>query len=497
MDHRKEFRCFFCTHSTFTDPVAYGKHLKSRHSTSYTEEQMPALLEMSQQPFSKFSPTDCPFCDDWGKRLREVNQHIPSSESLSVTSAQFQHHVASHFEQLALFAIPRGYTEEGEADSGNAAPQVGSDTTPRSEFNRSNEDSITPRIMAICKNLLDDIHSNPALSQRLTARPRIPPMTIWVEGRGKTKLPPPDLPMMTATGGYEDRDELKIDILLQIAASRAAEGMRTDGMDQEIEDLGELFHFHWPSRQWASLLLETMMIYERRIKWKLWHAKHIPPEQLHNLHSTKVLLQMPDGETVTRWFMPQETIESVYTYVECYELLASVNSMTMDMEAPGYDYNYHFVLRGSNQADLKALVQFAVRASEELRVEELGLRDPVVFISRPCRVGVKEGPLSQAFSANDTNPTSSILPEIVESNNTGKQAEDTETRETSTALVERTLSVEVISADYAGTLKFRKQPPFWCVVSAGNQTCTTRESREVDKPKWSVILHHIPLALSC
>ena len=38
------------------------------------------------------------------------------------TQDQFEHHVVAHLEQFALFAIPRGYTEVGDADFAKAAP---------------------------------------------------------------------------------------------------------------------------------------------------------------------------------------------------------------------------------------------------------------------------------------------------------------------------------------------------------------------------------------
>ncbi|RDL42221.1 uncharacterized protein BP5553_02200 [Venustampulla echinocandica] len=126
-DHRKEWKCYFCSHSSFTSSGDYKSHLKHRHSSSFFEDQIPVLLGMSQRPAITASPADCPFCDDWETRLRKINLHIPASETLVVTSNQFKHHVGAHMEQLALFAIPRGYTEEGSADSNIAEARVDSE----------------------------------------------------------------------------------------------------------------------------------------------------------------------------------------------------------------------------------------------------------------------------------------------------------------------------------------------------------------------------------
>jgi hypothetical protein len=160
-DHRKEWRCYFCSHNPFDFSTDYKNHLKHRHPQSFVKDQVSALLEMSQQPVVKISPVDCPFCDDWEKLLRDVNKHIPLSETLVVTPTQFKHHVGAHMEQLALFAIPRGYTEDGEADSGNAAPDAGSEG---SSLSISVPDSQTAMDLRACEDLLMKMMDNELLA---------------------------------------------------------------------------------------------------------------------------------------------------------------------------------------------------------------------------------------------------------------------------------------------------------------------------------------------
>jgi len=76
-----------------------------------------AVADTCQQSINKISPQACPFCDEWSTKLKEANPGLPSN-NLVVTVAQFQHHVGSHMEQLALFALPR---DHGDSDASTGA----------------------------------------------------------------------------------------------------------------------------------------------------------------------------------------------------------------------------------------------------------------------------------------------------------------------------------------------------------------------------------------
>jgi hypothetical protein len=93
--------------------------------------------------------------------LRELNQHLSADEILVVTPQQFRHHVGSHMEQLALFAIPRGYKEDGDADSGGAAPGHGSSSSSdRSLVRPDYEDEDNPRLhIAAFQGLKDEVET--------------------------------------------------------------------------------------------------------------------------------------------------------------------------------------------------------------------------------------------------------------------------------------------------------------------------------------------------
>ncbi|KAL9598127.1 MAG: hypothetical protein Q9219_004683 [cf. Caloplaca sp. 3 TL-2023] len=84
---------------------------------------MAALTAACQQAVDRLSPDACPFCDEWTTKLVEVNPSVPPAQPV-VTIQWFEHHVGSHMEQLALFAVPRSY-DLGKASGNAAARYVG------------------------------------------------------------------------------------------------------------------------------------------------------------------------------------------------------------------------------------------------------------------------------------------------------------------------------------------------------------------------------------
>jgi hypothetical protein len=146
-NHLVEWNCCFCSHVPYQTRDKFDKHVRKSHANKFTDDQLPALVKACQKPVDKLPATACPFCDDWEARLRELNQHLSADEILVVTPQQFRHHVGSHMEQLALFAIPRGYKEDGDADSGGAVPGHGSSScSDRSLVRPDYEDEDNPRL---------------------------------------------------------------------------------------------------------------------------------------------------------------------------------------------------------------------------------------------------------------------------------------------------------------------------------------------------------------
>ena len=112
--HRIEWCCPFCTHSPLQSLVSFEHHLQNRHAQKFIKEQLSALGATCQQSIERISPQACPFCDEWFVKLKDANPDI-AGEMLVVTPAQFQHHVGSHMEQLALFALPKDHGDAAES----------------------------------------------------------------------------------------------------------------------------------------------------------------------------------------------------------------------------------------------------------------------------------------------------------------------------------------------------------------------------------------------
>ena len=127
--HRIEWCCPFCTHPPLQSLVLFEDHLQNYHAQKFIKEQLSALGATCQQSVDKISPQACPFCDEWSVKLRDANPNLAGG-TLVVTPAQFQHHVGSHMEQLALFALPKDHGDAVES-TGVAG---GADNSADSEF---------------------------------------------------------------------------------------------------------------------------------------------------------------------------------------------------------------------------------------------------------------------------------------------------------------------------------------------------------------------------
>lgn len=118
--HRGQWTCCFCNRDGFHSLDRFQKHMPHHHEQHITDDQLAALCEASRRPVDKIPALDCPFCTEWEEKLRQNNPTINESEVVMVMPHQFRKHVGAHMQQLALFAIPRGYIE-GDGDAGSGA----------------------------------------------------------------------------------------------------------------------------------------------------------------------------------------------------------------------------------------------------------------------------------------------------------------------------------------------------------------------------------------
>ena len=126
--HRLEWCCRFCSHPPLASEKKLSTHMRHRHAQYSSPAQLPTLVMASRQSVDRILATECPLCH-WDVTLKELNTHTPSDKTLVVTLEQFRRHLGAHMEQLALFAIPRSYTDdEVSADSNEAAAMAQSDS---------------------------------------------------------------------------------------------------------------------------------------------------------------------------------------------------------------------------------------------------------------------------------------------------------------------------------------------------------------------------------
>lgn len=158
-NHLVEWRCCFCSRAPYQNVQKFQHHVRENHRNSFAESQLSDLVKVCQQPLVRLLPSACPFCDDeWEVKLRELNKHISADESLVVTQQQFRSHVSSHMEQLALFAIPRGYQEDGDGGSSGAAAPGSDASSDRSTVRPDYDDEENPRLhVAAFEGLLDEV----------------------------------------------------------------------------------------------------------------------------------------------------------------------------------------------------------------------------------------------------------------------------------------------------------------------------------------------------
>lgn len=126
--HRQQWTCAICGGGPFRAAENFQSHVSARHG-ELEEAQVAILRSVSQSSPSVIPALDCPFCDEWEQKLREL---LPDSAAsgrrgdapetvVTVGPRQFRRHVGAHLQQLALFAVPRAQDEPEDEDEGSMA----------------------------------------------------------------------------------------------------------------------------------------------------------------------------------------------------------------------------------------------------------------------------------------------------------------------------------------------------------------------------------------
>lgn len=139
--HRRTWTCVICKSGPLRSLSTFQSHVTTRHR-ELGEAQASVLASVSQSTIRAIPADDCPFCDEWGEKLKQtVSQTaLPSPGSSShvvvtVEPHQFRRHVGTHLQQLALFAIPRAlhhaHDKEDTEEAGSNALDLGASNASR------------------------------------------------------------------------------------------------------------------------------------------------------------------------------------------------------------------------------------------------------------------------------------------------------------------------------------------------------------------------------
>lgn len=184
LSHRLQWHCSSCSRSDFTSAKSFGRHASEcdpelRLKVSQAEsgvaahkqdlrELLDIVVQSSQSSVRDVDPAQCPFCCDdlWAKRsgtrtnvppeshdtTQDVTAMSPPGEYLSVSADDFRIHVGEHFQEVALFALPKrpapgvddGKTVSSRADDGTRSSMVDLDYVSEPPLDESSHIEIDP-----------------------------------------------------------------------------------------------------------------------------------------------------------------------------------------------------------------------------------------------------------------------------------------------------------------------------------------------------------------
>lgn len=113
-------------------------------------------------------------------------------------------------------------------------------------------------------------------------------------------------------------------------------------------------------------------------EWKLWRAQRMLPEPGPDERDvTRISIRMTTGERIIRKFGPAATIEELYAFIECYEILQSGQPTQAATEPQDYKHGYKFRLvspmpRVVYDCEVQARVRDRLGSSGNLIVESMG-----------------------------------------------------------------------------------------------------------------------------
>lgn len=129
--HHSLYVCKLCE-CQYTATELLEQHIINEHRP-YTHEEIKSVIEHGKLVPSQLKAQDCPFCDDWASILSHRRHRTDEQISFGVEKTdvvvsltRFKRHVATHQEQLAVFAMPRMVDDDDERnhETGNSKSGV-------------------------------------------------------------------------------------------------------------------------------------------------------------------------------------------------------------------------------------------------------------------------------------------------------------------------------------------------------------------------------------
>ncbi|UKZ93563.1 uncharacterized protein TrAFT101_008474 [Trichoderma asperellum] len=142
--HRSRYSCILCKSAGFSDPDLQD-HILKVHG-DFSDSQLRMLQEGGRKCPTQFEARDCPFCDEWAEELLQKSnsgsQPFKSIQGILVNHERFKRHVASHQEQLAIFAVPRANEDEDLPISGSITHSVEVPTSIATDINAPQDEDV-------------------------------------------------------------------------------------------------------------------------------------------------------------------------------------------------------------------------------------------------------------------------------------------------------------------------------------------------------------------
>ncbi|KAK5682106.1 hypothetical protein LTS10_005231 [Elasticomyces elasticus] len=129
--HRRQWHCPSCPSSSntlFHSANQLEGHLLSRHADRFSRAVVRSIVDLNSSPITEYAVHDaCPFCDD----LLHLTTHDTAGGNRDhmkvISETKIKEHIATHLEQLALFALPPTDEDIDDTDEDEDATR---DTAP-------------------------------------------------------------------------------------------------------------------------------------------------------------------------------------------------------------------------------------------------------------------------------------------------------------------------------------------------------------------------------